>query len=72
MVIAKALDDLRKRRLETALKKGEAKGRSEGLREGEAKGRAEERQAWERWYARWKEAEAQGEDFSEPPPNGKI
>ena len=72
MVIAKALDDWRKRRMEAALKEGEAKGRAEGLQEGESKGRAKERQAWESWYARWKEASAQGEDFYEPPPNGKI
>ena len=64
VVIAKALDDWRKRRIEAA--------REVAHKEGEAKGRAEERQAWESWYARWKEARAQGEDFSEPPPNGKI
>ncbi len=64
MVIAKALDDWRKRRMEAAV--GAAQ------KEGKAEGRAEERQAWESWYARWKEAKARGEDFSEPPPNGKI
>ena len=68
VVIAKALDDWRKRRIEVAL----AAAREVAHKEGEAKGRAEERQAWESWYARWKEASARGEDFSEPPPNGKI
>ena len=72
MVIAKALDDWRKRRLESKLKAGLEAGHKAGLEEGKAKGRAEERQAWESWYARWKEAKARGEDFSEPPPNGKI
>jgi hypothetical protein len=60
VVIAKALDDWRKRRIEAAVKAARKEGKFQ------------ERQAWERWYARWKEAMAQGKDFSEPPPNGNI
>lgn len=44
-----------------------AEGREEGLEEG----RAVNQQAWEDWYADWKDAQSRGEDFTTPPPNGK-
>ena len=80
MVIAKALDDWRKRRMEAAVEKAvEAAVEKaveaaveEAVGAAREEGKFQERQAWESWYARWKEAEAQGEDFSEPPPNGKL
>ena len=37
-----------------------------------AEGRLEERSLWQEWNARRLEAEARGEDFLEPPPNGKV
>ena len=84
MVIAhsvqKWLEDRRRKRFEDARAKGRAEGREEGreeaLAEGEAtglkKGREEERMLWREWNARREDAEARGESFSEPPPNGKI
>ena len=80
MVIAhsvqKWLEDRRRKRFEAARAKGRAEGREEALAEGEAtglkKGRKEERLLWIEWNARREGAEARGEPFSEPPPNGKI
>ena len=46
-------------------------GREEGREVGREEGRAENQQAWEDWYASWKDAQARGEAFSKPPPNGK-
>ena len=37
-----------------------------------AKGREENQMEWEDWYASWKDAQARGEEFDEPPPNGKV
>ena len=72
VVIAKSLEkwleDRRKRRLEAA----EKVAREKGLNEGREKGRVEEREFWLEWLARREEAEARGETFTEPPPNGKI
>ena len=48
--------------------KREAKARQEGFVEG----RQENQMAWEEWYASWKDAQARGEEFNEPPPNGKV
>lgn len=50
---------------------GRAKIRAEGYAEGWAKGYAEsERELadWAAWYVRWKECQAKGEPFNEPPP----
>ncbi len=72
MVLAKSLEDWyknwQKRRIENALAKGEAKGRAVG----KAEGRAEERRMWVEWNERRDSALARGEDFTEPPPNGKA
>ncbi len=58
------------------LSEGREEGREEGLEEGREKGleegRAENQQAWEDWYASWKDAQSRGEDFTKPPPNGKA
>ncbi len=62
--IQKWLDKRRQKQLEAAIAKGRA--------EGEAKGRAEERSLWQEWNARRLDAESRGENFTEPPPNGKV
>lgn len=80
VVIAKSLEkwleDRRKRRLEAARKvarkEGLQKGIQEGRQKGRQEGRVEERQMWVQWLARREEAEARGETFTEPPPNGKL
>ena len=76
VVIAKSLEkwleDRRKRRLEAARKEGLQEGIQEGRQEGRQQGRVEERQMWVQWLARREEAEALGETFTEPPPNGKL
>ena len=41
------------------------------LKEGFQQGREEERRLWLDWDKRRKEAEAQGEEFNEPPPGGE-
>ena len=43
-------------------------GRAEGRTEGRAEGRTEKNTEWEGWLKRKVEAEAKGEDFSEPTP----
>ena len=43
-------------------------GRAEGRTEGRTEGRAEKNAEWEGWLKRKAEAEAKGEDFSEPTP----
>ncbi len=48
------------------------KFRNKLLAEGREEGRAENQQTWEDWYASWKDAQARGEDFTIPPPNGKA
>ena len=54
------------------LAEGREEGRVVGREEGREEGRAENQQAWEDWYASWKDAQARGDDFSKPPPNGKV
>ena len=53
------------RRLEEGLERIREQRRAEGR----AEGRAEANTAWRAWNARRLEAEAQGESFSEPPPD---
>ena len=53
------------------IEEGMEKGREEGREEGVEKGGEEERRLWLDWDKRWKEAEAQGEEFNEPPPGGE-
>ncbi len=64
VVIAKSLEDWyknwQKRRIENALAKGKAEGRAENQR------------LWVEWNERRDSALARGEDFTEPPPNGKA
>ena len=60
VVIAKSIDNLikdwRKRRIENAVQRG----------------REENQKLWMEWLSRREEAESRGEDFIEPPPNGKA
>ena len=76
VVIAKSLEkwleDRRKRRLEAAREVARKEGLQKGIQEGRQEGRVEERQMWVQWLARREEAEARGETFTEPPPNGKL
>ncbi len=76
VVIAKSLEkwleDRRKRRLEAAREVARKEGIQKGIQEGREKGRVEEREFWLEWLARREEAEARGETFTEPPPNGKL
>ena len=69
--IDKKLREGEEKRAAKAQAKGHAKGLEEGRTEGRVEGRAEERKLWTEWNARRKDAEARGEDFVEPPPNGK-
>ncbi len=43
-------------------------GRQEGRREGRQEGRASRDAEWRAWYERMRAAQAQGEEFTEPPP----
>ena len=87
MVLAKSIEkwfnDRRNKRLAEAReegleegiglgrKEGIGLGRKEGLEEGIALGEVRV-QEWIEWNARREEAESRGEDFIEPPPNGKL
>ena len=57
--------------IDKKLREGEEKRAAKAQAKGRAEGRAEERKLWTEWNARRKDAEARGEDFVEPPPNGK-
>ncbi len=47
---------------------GKQEGIEQGRKEGMAEGRQEERQAWQAWYLRFLQAQANGQPFNEPPP----
>ena len=47
-----------------------AEGRVEGRAEGRVEGRAEAHSIWREWNRRRREAEARGEAFDEPEPDG--
>ena len=49
---------------------GRAEGRVEGRAEGRVEGRAEAHSIWREWNRRRREAEARGEAFDEPEPDG--
>ena len=49
---------------------GRVEGRAEGPVEGRAEGRAEAHSVWREWNRRRREAEARGEAFDEPEPDG--
>ena len=86
MVIGGHLQDVLRRRnerkLAESMAKGMAEGRAKGMAEGRAKGMAEGRTEgrtegeaeantrWRAWYSRLLEAQARGEPFDEPPPDG--
>ena len=78
MVIGGHLQDVLRRRNERKLAEsmakgmaeGRAKGRVEGRVEGRAEGEAEANTRWRAWYSRLLEAQAKGEPFDEPPPDG--
>ena len=49
---------------------GRDEGRVEGRAEGRVEGRAEAHSIWREWNRRRREAEARGEAFDEPEPDG--
>ena len=55
-----------------AREEGRVEGRVEGREEGRGEGREENQKLWVEWNARREDAHARGEDFTEPPPNGKV
>ena len=58
-----------------AVRKLRNEGREEGRNEGRKEGREEANAEWVAWFERYREAEASGQDFTEPPPlgaNGKV
>ena len=76
MVLAHSFQKWVDKKIKQRVAKAHEKGREEGVAEGEAKGvdkgREQERQLWTEWLARREEAEARGEEFTLPPPNGKV
>ena len=69
--LEKWLESRRQRRLKAELEKGLQQGLEQGREEGRVEGRVEERGLWQDWLARREEAEARGDTFTEPPPNGQ-
>ena len=55
--------------IEKRREEGREEGRAEGKAEGRVEGRAEERLLWSEWNRRREAAEADGVQFSEPPPD---
>lgn len=74
MVIGGHLQDVLRRRNERKLAErmaeGMAKGMAKGRAEGKAEGEAEANTRWRAWYSRLLDAQAKGEPFDEPPPDG--
>ena len=60
------------RREAKARTEGYAQGVAEARAEGYAQGVAEVNKEWRDWLTRYEEAEARGEEFNEPPPNGEM
>ena len=72
MLLSDFIQARREKRIEAAKIEGKIEGKVEGIVEGIAKGRAEGEARAYREFAEWdrrrKEAEARGEEFTEPPP----
>ena len=72
MLLSDFIEARREKRIaaavEAAKAEGMAEGRAEGMAEGRAEGMAEVYQEIQNWDRRRKEAEARGEEFTEPPP----
>ena len=49
-----------------------AEGREEGRVKGREEGREQAMAEWEAWYKRQQEAQANGQEFTEPPPQRKV
>ena len=64
-----ALMVLSRMMLERAERRGREEGREKGREEGREEGQEETQQRWEDWLRRKESAEAEGRDFTEPPPN---
>ena len=68
----KWVDKKIKQRVANAHEKGVAEGVDKGRVEGEARGVDKANRAWTEWNTLRLEAEARGEEFTLPPPNGKV
>ena len=73
MLLSDFIQARREKRIEAAKIEGKVEGIAEGIVEGIAKGKAAEGEArayreFAEWDRRRKEAEARGEEFTEPPP----
>ena len=72
MLLSDFIQARREKQIEEARAVAKAEGKAEGIAEGKAEGIAEgEARAYRKiaeWERRRKEAEAQGEEFTEPPP----
>ena len=51
--------------------KGQKEGRVEGREEGRKEAVAEINAEWDAWLARYREAQASGREFTEPPPSAR-
>ena len=68
MVLAHGIKKWFERNQEKRDNRLRAEGETIGMKKGETKAN----QAWAEWNARREAAEARGEPFSEPPPNGRL
>ena len=72
MLLSDFIQARREKRIEAAKIEGKVEGIAEGIAKGIAEGRAEGEARAYREFAEWdrrrKEAEARGEEFTEPPP----
>ena len=68
MLLSDFIQARREKRIETAREVAKAEGIAEGIVEGIAEGEARVYRKFAEWDRRRKEAEARGEEFTEPPP----
>ena len=72
MVLAHSFQKWVDKKIKQRVANAHEKGREEGVAEGEAKGVDKANRAWNEWNTLRLEAEARGEEFTLPPPNGKV
>ena len=68
MLLSDFIQARREKRIEAAKIEGKVEGIAEGIAEGRAEGEARAYREFAEWDRRRKEAEARGEEFTEPPP----
>ena len=72
MVLAHSFQKWVDKKIKQRVAKAHEKGVAEGEAKGEAKGVDKANRAWTEWNTLRLEAEARGEEFTLPPPNGKV